>query len=109
MFKKIEIWILYDYKKNQYTSYLNNSLIKEDVRTITGGQSEILPNGDLFIFEGNYARKLYFNANGSLRWSFINRAGDGKVHTVGWSRILYNDEDIKIVNNFLLSRGKCND
>ena len=59
--------------------------------------------------ETNYGRTLYFNSDGSLRWTHVNRAENGKVYRVGWSRILHSAQDIRIVNNFLNSRGKCND
>ena len=101
--------IIYDFKADAYSSYLSDSLIKNDVRTITEGRSEILPNGDLFIEETNYGRTLYFNSDGSLRWTHVNRANNGKVYYVGWSRILYLDQDIQIVKDFLKSRSKCND
>ena len=70
--------IVYNFKTGQYSSYLNDSLIANDVRTETNGTGEILPNGDLFIEETNYSRTLYFNADGSLRWTYVNRADDGK-------------------------------
>ncbi len=101
--------IIYDFKKNIYTSYLRSSLIKHDVRTRTSGRSEILPNGDLFVEETNYSRILYFNSDGSLKWTFHNRAENGSNYLVGWSRILSTDDDIKLVNNFLKSKDKCND
>ena len=101
--------IIYDFKKNIYTSYLSSSLIKHDVRTRTSGRSEILPNGDLFVEETNYSRILYFNSDGSLKWTFHNRAKNGSNYLVGWSRILSTDDDIKLVNNFLKSKDKCND
>ena len=100
--------IIYDFKTNQYSTYLSESLIKNDVRTIKQGRSHILNNGDLFIEESNYARTLYFNADGSLRWTHLNRVKNGKVYNVGWSRILYDEEDLQIVNNFLQSKSECN-
>ena len=101
--------IIYDFKTNEYSSYLKDSLIENDVRTITNGRSEILTNGDLFIEESNYARTLFFNEDGSLRWTHVNRANDGNVYGVGWSRILYTEEDIQTVNNFLTNKGTCNE
>ena len=101
--------IVYNFKTNEYSSYLKDSLIEHDVRTITEGRGEILPNGDLFIEESNYARTLFFNADGSLRWTHVNRADDGNVYKVGWSRILYTEEDIQTVNNFLTNKGTCNE
>ena len=101
--------IKYNFETNQYSFYLNESLIKNDVRTPTQGRSQILSNGDLFLEETDYGRTLYFDSDGSLRWTHFNRAADGNAYIVGWSRILYTDEDIKIVNNFLKSRGKCDE
>ena len=53
----------------------------------------------MFIEEGNYGRTLYFNADGSLRWTHVNRSGDGNVY-VGWSRILYTDQETKLLTIF---------
>jgi hypothetical protein len=102
-------FIIYDFKTNEYSSYFKDSLIENDVRTITQGRSEISKNGDLFIEESNYGRTLYFNSDGSLRWTHVNRAMDGNVYRVGWSRILYTEEDIQTVNNFLTYKGTCNE
>ena len=101
--------IIYDFKSEIYSSYMHNSLIKQDVRTITGGRSEILPNGDLFIVENNYGRSLYFNSDGSLRWSHVNRASDGRVYRVGWSRIMYTESDKNNVKKFLNSKKTCSE
>lgn len=101
--------IIYDFKTNKYSSYLKEIFTENDIRTITEGRSEILTNGDLFIEESNYGRTLYFNADGSLRWTHVNRAGNGNVYLVNWSRILYTKEDIQTVNNFLTNKVTCNE
>ena len=101
--------IIYNFKNNEYSFYFNDSLIKNDVRTTTQGTSQILPNGDLFVEETNFGRSIYFDSDGSLRWTHLNRAQNGKVYYVSWSRMLYSARDIKMVNNFLNSKGKCND
>ena len=101
--------IIYDFNINEYSFYLKDSLVKNDVRTIREGRSQILSNGDLYIEESNYGRTLFFNKDGSLRWAHVNRAEDGNVYLVGWSRILYTDEEIQTVNNFLTNKGTCNE
>jgi hypothetical protein len=101
--------VIYDFKTDEYSSYHKDSLIENDVRTITEGRSQILTNGDLFVEETNYGRTLYSNADGSLRWTHVNRAGDGNVYSVGWSRILYTEEDIQTVNNFITNKATCNE
>ncbi len=99
--------IVYDFKTNQYSQYLKESLSKNDVKTVSQGRSTILPNGDLFVEEQNYGRILYFNSDGSLRWTHINRAENGNLYANSWSRILFDKKDIKIVNNFLQAEAKC--
>ena len=99
--------VIYDFKLDEYFSYLKESLVKSDVISVGQGRSEILTNGDLYFEDTYYGRTLYFNADGSLRWTHLNRANNGNVYFVGWSRILYNQEDIKIVNNFLENKGAC--
>jgi len=101
--------IIYNFKTKEYSTYLAESLIKNDVRTDVQGGSQILPNGDLFIEESNYGRTLYFNTDGSLRWTHVNRSENGNVSWVGWSRILYTQDDIQNVNNFLANKGTCNE
>ena len=50
------------------------------------GRSEITLNGDLFVEETNYGRTLYFNSDGSLRWSHLNRSENGKLMFIGTKR-----------------------
>ena len=93
--------VIYDFKTDSYSKYLNESLKQYDVRTLTEGRSQILDNNDLFIEEQNYARTLYFNKDKSLQWQHVNRADNGNVYTVNWSRILYKPEDIKKVRKII--------
>ena len=65
--------VIYDFATDQYSLYLDEALQREDVRTYTGGRSQILPDGSLFIVESNYGRMIYFNPDGSTRWTYVNR------------------------------------
>ena len=101
--------LIYNFDTDTASSYLPKSLAREDVRTISQGRADLLENNDLFIEETDYSRILYFNADDSLRWTHVNRANNEKVYAVGWSRILYKEEDIQNVNNFLNNKGICNE
>ena len=100
--------IIYDFKEDKYSNYLKNIFVKNDIKTLNQGLSEILSNGDIFIEEQNFGRILYFDANGSLRWTYVNRAKNSKVYQLAWSRILHRKKDIQIVKKFLRFRDKCN-
>ena len=99
--------LIYDFERDRYSSYLKESLIKEDIRTILAGRSTILDNGDLFVEETYYGRLAYFKADGSLRWSFVNKDSSGNVQRLGWSRILFESNDLKNVEKLLKLRNKC--
>ena len=99
--------IIYDFIKNQYSSYLKDSLAKEHAETIYQGRSEILPNGDLFFEETDNGRILFFDANGLLKWSYVNRSESQKVYQLGWSRILYLPHEISRVNELKQIDKSC--
>ncbi len=99
--------VIYDFLTDEYSTYLSEGLVEQEVKTITEGRSKILPNGELFVEEQNFGRLLYFNKDGSLRWSFINRTKKGKVGLLSWSRILYSESEISNVKKFLKERRTC--
>ena len=98
--------IIYDFATEKYSTYLNASLQENELRAGSQGRSEILPNGDLFLEETKQGRTLYFNADGSLRWSHVNRAKDGNVYVLAWSRILHRDHDVAVVRDFLAKKDE---
>ena len=93
--------VIYDFKTDSYSKYFDESLEQYDVGTISEGRSEILDNGDLFIEEHNSGRLLYFNKDTSVQWQYVNRADNGNVYFLSWSRILHKPEDIKKVRKII--------
>ena len=93
--------VIYDFKTDSYSKYFDESLEQYDVRTESQGRGKILENGDLFIEETNFGRLLYFNKDSSLQWQYVNRADNGNVYYVIWSRILNKPEDIKKVRKII--------
>ena len=61
----------------------------------------VFSRSDFIIEETNYGRLLYFNKDASVQWQYVNRADNGNVYYVSWSRILYKPEDIKKVRKIL--------
>lgn len=93
--------VIYDFDKDLYSKYLDEYLEKNDVRTSTSGRSNILDDGDLFIEENDHGRLLYFNKDTSEQWQYVNRADDGDVYLVSWSRVFYDQEDIKKIRKII--------
>ena len=59
----------------------------------------------MFVEETDFGRALFFNADGSLRWQYVNRSNDGAIYALSWSRILYKPNNLEQVNKFLESKG----
>ncbi len=83
--------LIYDFESDQVRSSYSEGLRRHEVRTITDGLSEILPNGDVFVEEQNFGRILAMNSDGDIRWRYVNRASDQQVYHVQWSRYLSAD------------------
>ena len=99
--------IIYDFEKDQYDNFLDEQMKDYDIRTNTNGRNEILPDGSLLVEETNFGRTLFFNSDGTLRWAHYNRADDNSLYRVGWSRLLYRDEDIESVRKFIANKKDC--
>jgi len=98
-------FIIYDFKKDTYTSYLDAAIKKSNIRTITDGKGMIFEDGSLFLQEHNYGRLIYFNSDGSTKWEYVNRADDGFVYQLRWARIFNSPEELKKIDK-ILNDGK---
>ena len=98
--------LIYDFTTDQYSHHLDEALRTYEVKTAFKGRSQLLLNGDLFVEESEFGRLLYFNSDGSSRWSYVNRAEDSKVYALGSSRILRRDHDIARVRDFLAKKDE---
>ena len=97
---KISIFF-YDFKNNKYSRIINDALMQYEVRTITEGKAEVTDDGDIFIEESNYGRSLYFDKSGELLWQHVNRAEDTDVFRVAWSRLIYKEEEVEMIDKLM--------
>ena len=82
-----EVYI-YDFATGEARSPWREAMRRHDVRTMTMGTSTLLDDGGLVVVEHDYGRVLRLSADGALRWSYVNRASDGRVYRLGWGRYL---------------------
>lgn len=80
--------MIYDFRTDETRSPWRESLAGHKVYTDVAGRATALDNGDVFVEETAKGRLLRVAADGTLRWSYLNRNRDGKVHWLGWSRYL---------------------
>ena len=82
-----EVYV-YDFATGEARSPWREAMRRHEVRTATMGGAILLGDGGLMVEEHNFGRVLRLSADGALRWSYVNRASDGQVYRVGWSRYL---------------------
>lgn len=96
---------VFDFDTGLVTAPWDEALAALDFRTETEGLHQIRANGDLFVEEQNRGRLLQLDRSGNLVWSYVNRAGNGEIYRVGWSRILETEEGTGIAK--VLETGTC--
>ncbi len=97
--------VIFDFELDKYKSYNAGSLVSSDVRTVTGGGATLTEDGDLFVIESDYGRLLYFDADGKLLWSYVNRESkQGKKFAIALSRLLHTETDLKRVRDLMMMK-----
>jgi hypothetical protein len=84
--------MIYDFATDTVSSPWKDAMTRLDVRSATESLATILPEGELFFEEQESGRIMRITGNGETVWQFINRARDGLIYRVGWSRLLSADE-----------------
>ena len=97
--------IIYDFKENKTNVMYKNAFKQLDVRTREEGLHQLLKNGDIFVEETHHGRVLRFDKKGNLKWQFINRAENGKLYHLSWSRFLDEKVYSKVIQN--ITKAKC--
>ena len=80
---------VYNFENNSITEPFKKFIELEKINTYTGGRSEILPNGDLFITEYDFGR-VFIGDTIKKKVSFSRRLNENLIHFLHWSRIILN-------------------
>ncbi|WP_171236686.1 arylsulfotransferase family protein [Ruegeria sp. HKCCA6837] len=78
----------YDFETDKVSGPFDEALAAADVRTPFGGLFELLPDGSLLAEETTNGRLVILERDGRVLAEFVNRASDGKIYFMGWSRFL---------------------
>jgi hypothetical protein len=77
---------VYDFATGAVTSPWRAALESAAVRTVFEGLQAFLPGGHVLVEEENAGRLLILAPDGTVAAEFVNRAADGTVYRLGWSR-----------------------
>lgn len=96
--------LIYDFEKNAIDTPFEAGFIENEIRTKTEGRGYVIGN-EVFVEETNYGRLIQFSSKGKVSWEFVNRAKDGKVYLLNWSRLI--SRDVGDTTRTLLSKRSC--
>jgi hypothetical protein len=95
---------IYNFNSKLTSSPWKNIFKKFDIRTITEGRGKLF-HDEIFIEESDYGRLLYISKKQGLLWSYYNRAKDGNIYRINWSRIIPREIGDKIKKDLLTIKG----
>ena len=100
--------IFYDFATGETRAPYREVLDKLKVRTRSEGLFDLTETGRMIVEEENTGRLLIFSANGTLNSEYVNRASDGHVYTMGWSRYIPRNEGDAAVAALKVASLRCN-
>jgi Arylsulfotransferase (ASST) len=80
--------VYYDFASDTVSRPYQKIFTDNRIATSSEGLSEVLPGGYLLVEEENVGRILLFSPTGALIGEFVNRADNGFVYRLGWSRFI---------------------
>ena len=95
--------IVYDFEKDETFSPYRDGFKKNNIRTLSGGLSEILENGDIFVESTDNGRLLRMDKKGNIKWQYVNREKDENIYMINWSTFF------ESIDNELLTKLKRSD
>ena len=96
---------IYNFETDMVSVPWDEALAALEFQTASEGLHRIRSNGNLFAEEQNRGRILELDATGAQVWEYVNRAQNGEVYRVGWSRFLEPEEGAGI--KAALEDSKC--
>jgi hypothetical protein len=97
--------MVYDFATGKVSLPLERAMKDNDVRTWTEGRSTRLPDGSTMVGDTNDGRIIIFRADGAVAALYINRAKDGWLYHLGWSRYIDKATGDAALNN--LRKVRC--
>lgn len=78
--------VIYDFATDTITAPLRAAFRRERIETYTEGLQDFTEAGNLIVEEENAGRLVIFAPDGALLAEFVNRAENGEIYTMSWSR-----------------------
>jgi Arylsulfotransferase (ASST) len=80
--------LYYDFATGETRHPLGDQAVRNDILSITEGLFEVTGDGGMIVEEEMSGRILLFDAGARLIAEYLNRAKDGAISLMGWSRYI---------------------
>lgn len=80
--------VYYDFDTQKDARPYQEAFDREEIRTMSEGLFDLLPDGSAMVEEENFGRLLIIGADGTKHGEFVNRATNERVYRLGWSRYI---------------------
>ena len=98
--------MVYDFATRQISLPLEQAMRQNNFRTWLEGLFTQLPDGSTMIEEQTEGRLMIFRHDGRIAAQYFNRAKDGQLYQLGWSRYIDKPNGDIILRN--LRKVRCN-
>ena len=97
--------LVYDFATGGLSLPLERAMKDNNVRSFVEGLSTQLPDGSTLTEDLSEARFIIFRADGAIAAEYVNRAKDGALYNLGWSRYIDQEKGDIILRN--LRKVRC--
>lgn len=98
--------MVYDFASNKISLPLEKAMKDNHIQTLSAGLFTILPDGSTMIEDVTGGRFFIFRRDGRTAAEYVNRAKDGWIYHLGWSRYIDRAKGDIILRN--LRKVRCN-
>jgi hypothetical protein len=98
--------VVYDFAADKVSTPLKKAMNDNEVRTSFAGLFTQLPGGATLVEDVTEARLIIFRPDGRIAAEYVNRAKDGWLYHLGWSRYIERQKGDVILRN--LRKVRCN-
>ena len=85
--------VIYNFRTDTTETPFQAAFKHLQVRTFTSGSGDFVGEGprELLVEETDHGRLIQFDRSGNVIWQYINRASDGRLYLLNWSRSISRD------------------
>lgn len=91
--------LIYNFENKKYSKKFQKAMRTNNIKSEYQGLVEILDDGSMLIEEQGHGRLVFIDKNEDLEWEYINKANDGNIYYLHWSRIINDQATINFIRN----------